>query len=113
MTELQLNFKLAGPDVRRSSAAAVAVSANMTAVLQHPGYAEEKLQRVAELLPCRELQAGMLLSLMGQVGNGAPGFRYRWTDTGAANRLTGCVSGMFVRGSCLVLHVQTRNHNKS
>lgn len=38
----------------------------MTAVFQHPGYAEEKLQRVAERLPCREVQAGMLLSLMGQ-----------------------------------------------
>lgn len=47
----------------------------MTAVLQHPGYAEEKLQRVAERLPCREVQAGMLLSLMGQVGSQDPGYR--------------------------------------
>uniref|UniRef100_A0A3Q1ECB8 Origin recognition complex subunit 5 n=1 Tax=Acanthochromis polyacanthus TaxID=80966 RepID=A0A3Q1ECB8_9TELE len=39
----------------------------MTALLQHPGYDEEKLQRVAEQLPCREVQAGLLLSLMGEV----------------------------------------------
>ncbi|XP_033845426.1 origin recognition complex subunit 5 [Periophthalmus magnuspinnatus] len=38
----------------------------MTGLLQHPGYDEEKLQRIAELLPCREVQAGLLLSLMGQ-----------------------------------------------
>uniref|UniRef100_A0A3Q4A9V1 Origin recognition complex subunit 5 n=1 Tax=Mola mola TaxID=94237 RepID=A0A3Q4A9V1_MOLML len=38
----------------------------MTAVLQHPGYEEERLQRVTEQLPCREPQARMLLSLMGQ-----------------------------------------------
>ncbi|GLD48339.1 origin recognition complex subunit 5 isoform X3 [Lates japonicus] len=38
----------------------------MTALLQHPGYEEERLQRVAEQLPCREVQAGLLLSLMGQ-----------------------------------------------
>ncbi|XP_055009655.1 origin recognition complex subunit 5 [Boleophthalmus pectinirostris] len=38
----------------------------MTGPLQHPGYDEEKLQKVAELLPCREAQAGLLLSLMGQ-----------------------------------------------
>ncbi|XP_026217068.1 origin recognition complex subunit 5 isoform X2 [Anabas testudineus] len=38
----------------------------MTTVLQHPAYEEERLQRVAEQLPCRELQAGMLLSLMGE-----------------------------------------------
>ncbi|XP_051814764.1 origin recognition complex subunit 5 [Acanthochromis polyacanthus] len=38
----------------------------MTALLQHPGYDEEKLQRVAEQLPCREVQAGLLLSLMGE-----------------------------------------------
>uniref|UniRef100_A0A3Q3S9N9 Origin recognition complex subunit 5 n=1 Tax=Mastacembelus armatus TaxID=205130 RepID=A0A3Q3S9N9_9TELE len=36
------------------------------ALLQHPGYEEEKLQRVAEQLPCREVQAGTLLALMGQ-----------------------------------------------
>ena len=39
----------------------------MAALLQHPGYEEERLQRVAEQLPCREVQTGMLLSLMGQV----------------------------------------------
>ncbi|XP_061523182.1 origin recognition complex subunit 5 isoform X2 [Phycodurus eques] len=33
---------------------------------QHPGYEEASLRRVAEQLPCRELQAGMLLSLMGE-----------------------------------------------
>uniref|UniRef100_A0A3Q4MJY3 Origin recognition complex subunit 5 n=1 Tax=Neolamprologus brichardi TaxID=32507 RepID=A0A3Q4MJY3_NEOBR len=38
----------------------------MTALLQHPGYDEERLKGVAEKLPCREVQAGMLLSLMGQ-----------------------------------------------
>uniref|UniRef100_A0A3Q1JFK8 Uncharacterized protein n=1 Tax=Anabas testudineus TaxID=64144 RepID=A0A3Q1JFK8_ANATE len=35
-------------------------------MLVHPAYEEERLQRVAEQLPCRELQAGMLLSLMGE-----------------------------------------------
>uniref|UniRef100_A0A3P8QKR3 Origin recognition complex subunit 5 n=1 Tax=Astatotilapia calliptera TaxID=8154 RepID=A0A3P8QKR3_ASTCA len=38
----------------------------MTALLQHPGYDEERLKGVAEKLPCREVQAEMLLSLMGQ-----------------------------------------------
>ncbi|XP_034019188.1 origin recognition complex subunit 5 [Thalassophryne amazonica] len=38
----------------------------MTAALQHPGYEEQKLQRVTEQLPCRELQAGLLLSIMGE-----------------------------------------------
>lgn len=38
----------------------------MSGPLQHPGYDEEKLQKIAELLPCREVQAGLLLSLMGQ-----------------------------------------------
>ncbi|XP_051911556.1 origin recognition complex subunit 5 isoform X1 [Hippocampus zosterae] len=33
---------------------------------RHPGYEEERLRRVAEQLPCREVQAGMLLSLMGE-----------------------------------------------
>lgn len=41
----------------------------MSGQLQHPGYDEEKLQRIAELLPCREVQAGLLLSLMGQPGH--------------------------------------------
>lgn len=41
----------------------------MTALLQHPGYDEERLKGVAEKLPCREVQAEMLLSLMGQVRN--------------------------------------------
>lgn len=45
----------------------MAGSSKMTKMLQHSGYEEERLQRVAELLPCREVQAGMLLSLMGQV----------------------------------------------
>lgn len=40
----------------------------MTSVLQQPGYDEERLQQAAEQLPCREVQAGMLLSLMGEVG---------------------------------------------
>lgn len=40
----------------------------MTAVLQQPGYEEERLQRAAEQLPCREVQAGTLVSLMGEVG---------------------------------------------
>lgn len=39
-----------------------------TAVLQQPGYEEERLQRAEEQLPCREVQAGILLSLMGEVG---------------------------------------------
>lgn len=38
----------------------------MAALLQHPGHDEEKLKRVAEQLPCREVQAGLLLSLMGE-----------------------------------------------
>ncbi|KAM6895220.1 origin recognition complex subunit 5 [Xenentodon cancila] len=38
----------------------------MTGTLQHPGYEEERLQRASEQLPCREVQAGMLLSLLGQ-----------------------------------------------
>ncbi|XP_010737218.2 origin recognition complex subunit 5 [Larimichthys crocea] len=38
----------------------------MTALLEHPGYEEQRLRSAAEKLPCRELQAGMLLSLMGQ-----------------------------------------------
>uniref|UniRef100_A0A8C6T534 Origin recognition complex subunit 5 n=1 Tax=Neogobius melanostomus TaxID=47308 RepID=A0A8C6T534_9GOBI len=38
----------------------------MTGPLQHPGYDEEKLRKIAELLPCREVQAELLLSLMGQ-----------------------------------------------
>lgn len=38
----------------------------MSGPLQHPGYDEEKLQKIAELLPCREVQTGLLLSLMGQ-----------------------------------------------
>uniref|UniRef100_A0A8D3CT94 Origin recognition complex subunit 5 n=1 Tax=Scophthalmus maximus TaxID=52904 RepID=A0A8D3CT94_SCOMX len=38
----------------------------MTALLQHPGYEDESLQRVAEQLPCREAQSAVLLSLMGQ-----------------------------------------------
>lgn len=39
-----------------------------TSVLQHPGYDAQGLQLAAEQLPCREVQAGMLLSLMGEVG---------------------------------------------
>lgn len=39
----------------------------MTSLLEQPGYDEEKLQMVAEQLLCREDQAGLLLSLMGQV----------------------------------------------
>ncbi|XP_024860750.1 origin recognition complex subunit 5 isoform X2 [Kryptolebias marmoratus] len=38
----------------------------MAGLLQQPGYEEERLQRISELLPCREVQAGLLLSLMGQ-----------------------------------------------
>uniref|UniRef100_A0A3P8V6K4 Origin recognition complex subunit 5 n=1 Tax=Cynoglossus semilaevis TaxID=244447 RepID=A0A3P8V6K4_CYNSE len=38
----------------------------MTSLLEQPGYDEEKLQMVAEQLLCREDQAGLLLSLMGQ-----------------------------------------------
>ncbi|MED6254412.1 hypothetical protein ATANTOWER_025604 [Ataeniobius toweri] len=38
----------------------------MAGLLEHPGYDEERLRRVSEQLPCRELQAGLLLSLMGQ-----------------------------------------------
>ncbi|KAF3859287.1 hypothetical protein F7725_021686 [Dissostichus mawsoni] len=36
----------------------------MSALLQQPGYEEERLQTVSKKLPCREVQAGMLLSLM-------------------------------------------------
>lgn len=46
----------------------VADGVRMTAVLEQPGYGEERLQRAAEQLPCREGQAGTLLSLMGPVG---------------------------------------------
>lgn len=45
----------------------------MSALVQHPGYDEERLQRVCGQLPCRDVQAGMLLSLMGQVGDVRPG----------------------------------------
>ncbi|XP_034382663.1 origin recognition complex subunit 5 [Cyclopterus lumpus] len=38
----------------------------MSSLLQHPGHEEESLQRVSDQLPCREVQAGTLLSLMGQ-----------------------------------------------
>ncbi|XP_027899138.1 origin recognition complex subunit 5 isoform X2 [Xiphophorus couchianus] len=38
----------------------------MAGLLEHPGYDGEKLRRVSEQLPCREVQAGMLLSLMGE-----------------------------------------------
>ncbi|XP_074481471.1 origin recognition complex subunit 5 [Sebastes fasciatus] len=38
----------------------------MSALLQQAGYEEERLQRVSEQLPCREMQAGMLLALLGQ-----------------------------------------------
>uniref|UniRef100_A0A3B3UG16 Origin recognition complex subunit 5 n=1 Tax=Poecilia latipinna TaxID=48699 RepID=A0A3B3UG16_9TELE len=38
----------------------------MEGLLEHPGYDGEKLRRVSEQLPCREVQAGMLLSLMGE-----------------------------------------------
>ncbi|XP_029901659.1 origin recognition complex subunit 5 [Myripristis murdjan] len=37
----------------------------MAALLQHPCYEEERLRRVADKLPCREVQAGTLLSVMG------------------------------------------------
>lgn len=47
---------------------AVVDGVKMTAVLQQPGYEEEKLRRAAEQLACREVQAGLLLSLMGEVG---------------------------------------------
>ncbi|KAM9824416.1 origin recognition complex subunit 5 [Neosynchiropus ocellatus] len=36
------------------------------AALEHPGYEEQKLRRAADLLPCREAQAGVLLALMGE-----------------------------------------------
>ncbi|MEQ2211904.1 hypothetical protein XENOCAPTIV_019958 [Xenoophorus captivus] len=39
----------------------------MAGLLELPGYDEERLRRVSEQLPCRELQAGLLLSLMGQL----------------------------------------------
>uniref|UniRef100_A0A3P9QEQ5 Origin recognition complex subunit 5 n=1 Tax=Poecilia reticulata TaxID=8081 RepID=A0A3P9QEQ5_POERE len=38
----------------------------MEGLLEHPGYDGEKLRKVSEQLPCREVQAGMLLSLMGE-----------------------------------------------
>uniref|UniRef100_A0A8C8CGU5 Origin recognition complex subunit 5 n=1 Tax=Oncorhynchus tshawytscha TaxID=74940 RepID=A0A8C8CGU5_ONCTS len=38
----------------------------MAAQLQHLGYEDEKLQRVMERLPCRDVQASMLLALMGE-----------------------------------------------
>lgn len=38
----------------------------MSGRLQGPGYDELRLRRAAELMPCREPQAGLLLSLMGQ-----------------------------------------------
>ncbi|XP_029521637.1 origin recognition complex subunit 5-like isoform X1 [Oncorhynchus nerka] len=38
----------------------------MAAQLQHLGYEDEKLQRVMERLPCRGVQASMLLALMGE-----------------------------------------------
>lgn len=37
------------------------------AVLQCPGYPEDKLRTLTEDLTCREAQAGTLLSLMGEV----------------------------------------------
>ncbi|KAM4615009.1 origin recognition complex subunit 5 [Polymixia lowei] len=40
----------------------------MTALLQRPGYEPDRLLRVAEKLPCRDVQAGILLSLMGEPG---------------------------------------------
>lgn len=69
---LQLNFKLTlacsfVAACHRVPDGVVVGSSKMTKMLQHSGYEEERLQRVAELLPCREVQAGMLLSLMGQV----------------------------------------------
>lgn len=47
---------------------AVVDGVKMTAVLEQPGYEEARLQRAAEQLPCREVQARILLSLMGEVG---------------------------------------------
>nr|XP_057933053.1 origin recognition complex subunit 5 [Doryrhamphus excisus] len=38
----------------------------MASLLQQPGYEEDRLRRVAEQIPGRELQAGMLLSLLGE-----------------------------------------------
>ncbi|KAG7455968.1 hypothetical protein MATL_G00246690 [Megalops atlanticus] len=38
----------------------------MSVQLQHPGYAEERLRLAAARLPCRETQAGALLSLLGE-----------------------------------------------
>lgn len=46
---------------------AVVDGAKVTAVLQQPGYEEERLRRAAARLPCREAQAAMLLSLLGEV----------------------------------------------
>lgn len=37
-------------------------------MFQQPGYKDDRLQRAAEQLPCRQVQAGTLLSLMGEVG---------------------------------------------
>ncbi|XP_054609267.1 origin recognition complex subunit 5 [Dunckerocampus dactyliophorus] len=42
------------------------MSSSSSSFLQQPGYEEERLQRVAEQVPCRALQAGLLLSLMGE-----------------------------------------------
>lgn len=47
--------------------AAVVGGPEMSSLSQHPGYEEEQLRRAAEQLPCREAQAGTLLSLLGQV----------------------------------------------
>uniref|UniRef100_A0A4W5Q3D9 Origin recognition complex subunit 5 n=1 Tax=Hucho hucho TaxID=62062 RepID=A0A4W5Q3D9_9TELE len=38
----------------------------MAAQRQHQGYEDEKLQRVMERLPCRDVQASLLLALMGE-----------------------------------------------
>ncbi|KAI1888401.1 hypothetical protein AGOR_G00184770 [Albula goreensis] len=38
----------------------------MSVLLQHPGYAEERLRSVTERLPCREAQACTMLALMGE-----------------------------------------------
>lgn len=55
-------------EVSEQNMSAGADGVRMTAVLQLPGYEEERLQRAAEQLLCREAQAGILLSLMGEVG---------------------------------------------
>ncbi|CAL1568505.1 unnamed protein product [Knipowitschia caucasica] len=41
----------------------------MTGALQYPGYDGDRLEKAAGLMPCREIQAGLLLSLMGQPEN--------------------------------------------